>query len=576
MAQPGLRVCAALLFVAIAGTARAQGFALDRFDPSERGSEWFANESLDFRGKARPAAGFVFEGQYRPLAIYNGDGSLRTEIVRNSIVLHPGASFVFFERVRLGLNLPIALYQDGTAGTLQGRTYPPPGSPSVGDLRIGIDGRIVGDYDRPFRLALGARLFVPSGTPGDYDSDGRVRFEPRLMVAGDVDAFVYSARFGFQYRDRSGNFADGKIGSEVNFGAAVGLRILSKRLIFGPEIFGSTVVSESDAAFSLRSTPLELIGGVHYTLPTAAGDIRFGGGAGGGLTRAFGAPVVRYLFDIEWALSARTDRDADGVWDHEDACPGEPGIKTSDPKTNGCPEKQESTPEPKPLPPPPPPDKDSDGIMDAEDACVDLPGVHSDDPKKNGCPPDKDGDGVYDSDDACPDVPGMPSPEKRFNGCSPDMDNDGIMNSLDACPDVPGKPDPDPKKNGCPKAFVSGGVIKILDQVKFKTASAEILPGKDSQEVLDAVLKVLKDHPEIKQVRVEGHTDNKGGADYNRTLSGARAQSVVKWMTAHGIDKSRLTSQGFGMDQAIDTNDTEEGRKNNRRVEFHIIDENKP
>src|SRR5690606_12547641 len=118
--------------------------------------------------------------------------------------------------------------------------------------------------------------------------------------------------------------------------------------------------------------------------------------------------------------------------------------------------------------------------------------------------------------------------------------------------------------------FVKQGQIRILDQVKFKVGRADILPGKDSQEVLEAVLKVLQDHPEITKLRVEGHTDNTGTAKVNTKLSGDRAGSVVKWLVKNGIASDRLTSKGFGPDRPLDTNTTEEGRRNNRRVEFHI------
>jgi OOP family OmpA-OmpF porin len=207
------------------------------------------------------------------------------------------------------------------------------------------------------------------------------------------------------------------------------------------------------------------------------------------------------------------------------------GVKTDDPKTNGC--------------PPPPPDRDGDGIIDSEDACPDVKGVKTQDPKTNGCPPD------------------------------PDRDKDGILNEVDACPDEAGKADPDPKRNGCPKAFVQAGQIKILDQVKFATGSAAIV-GKDSDDVLNAVVGVLKGHSEIKKIRVEGHTDNVGGAAYNKQLSGARAASVVAWLVKHGIEKDRVSSAGFGMEKPLDDNKTEAGRRNNRRVEFHIEDDAAP
>jgi OmpA-OmpF porin, OOP family len=214
-------------------------------------------------------------------------------------------------------------------------------------------------------------------------------------------------------------------------------------------------------------------------------------------------------------------------------------------------------------------------VLDVVDACPDVVGVKTSDPKTNGCPPDRDADGVLDTDDACPDVPGVKTSDPKTNGCppDPDRDKDGIPNDADACPDEPGKQSPDPKKNGCPLAFVAQGQIKILDQVKFVTGSAAIQPGKDSEDVLAAVLKVLTDHAEIKRVRVEGHTDNVGAATLNKKLSQSRAGSVVAWLIKRGVAKDRLVAAGFGMERPITGNGTPEGRRDNRRVEFHIEDD---
>jgi outer membrane protein OmpA-like peptidoglycan-associated protein len=247
------------------------------------------------------------------------------------------------------------------------------------------------------------------------------------------------------------------------------------------------------------------------------------------------------------------DRDKDGVPDSEDACPDVAGVKTDDPKTNGCPS-----------------DRDKDGIIDSEDACPDTAGVKTDDPKTNGCPPpaDKDKDGVADPVDACPDVPGVATQDPKTNGCPADTDGDGIVDAEDACPNDAGPKDPDPKKNGCPIARVEGGQVKISSQIKFKTGSAVIL--KESQPIIDAVAAIMKAHPEITHVLVEGHTDNKGSAAGNKTLSKKRAASVLAALVAVGIEKGRLTSDGFGQERPIDSNSTDEGRANNRRVEFHI------
>ncbi|HXK20400.1 MAG TPA: OmpA family protein, partial [Polyangiaceae bacterium] len=106
------------------------------------------------------------------------------------------------------------------------------------------------------------------------------------------------------------------------------------------------------------------------------------------------------------------------------------------------------------------------------------------------------------------------------------------------------------------------------EQVQFAYNSAQILKASDF--ILAAVAKILSENPQIKGVRVEGHTDNKGGDAFNKRLSQKRAESVSAWLAKHGIDKSRLSASGFGKERPIDSNDTDEGRANNRRVEFHI------
>lgn len=557
----------------LAGTAReaaAQnaGFAVNRFEPSERGSHWFVMESLDFRGNVRPAIGVVGDYQYRPLAIYNPDGSRRASVVNHMLTTHVGASLVLGETIRLAVNMPFIPYVEGEQGRLRGVTFNPPSTENtVGDLRFAFDVKLFGQGEDAIAMAVGAQAWAPTGDRASYASDGTFRGAPRLLIAGSPGIFTYAVKAGVMIRGRDSiDFANAPVGHELLYGASFGVRLAERRFVVGPEFYGSTVLTNEQ--FKTRTTPFEVLMGARYMCSCG---LRFGAGAGPGLTRGYGSPVVRVVGVIEWSPEIEekkeepkpepepeqpkpSDRDGDGILDAEDACPDKAGVKTEDRKTNGC------------------ADTDGDHIYDPVDACPDQPGIPSDDPKLNGCPdPDRDQDGVPNAEDACPDVKGIKSSDPKLNGCpDPDRDKDSVLNDVDACPDEPGKPDPDPKRNGCPKAFVSAGQIKILDQVKFKTGSAEILPGKDSQEVLEAVAKVLKDHPEITKIRIEGHTDNTGTAKINTKLSGDRAANVVKWLTKNGISADRLASKGFGPDRPLDTNTTEEGRRNNRRVEFHI------
>ena len=87
--------------------------------------------------------------------------------------------------------------------------------------------------------------------------------------------------------------------------------------------------------------------------------------------------------------------------------------------------------------------------------------------------------------------------------------------------------------------------------------------------LLDEVAAVLNARTSM-QVRIEGHTDSRGGHAYNVRLSQARADSVKAYLVGKGIGSDRMEAKGYGPDQPIDNNKTAAGRERNRRVEFMI------
>ena len=87
---------------------------------------------------------------------------------------------------------------------------------------------------------------------------------------------------------------------------------------------------------------------------------------------------------------------------------------------------------------------------------------------------------------------------------------------------------------------------------------------------LDRLYKFLNDNPAI-NIEVSGHTDNVGSDEYNQNLSLARANTVKDYLTGKGINAGRITSKGYGKSNPVATNDTDEGRQLNRRVEFKIL-----
>jgi OmpA-OmpF porin, OOP family len=552
-------VAVSALFLAAGASAQtAPGFALDRYNPSERGSDWFANESLDLRGHGRFAIGVVGDWAHRPLLLYSSAGSF--PIVKDQVYAHLGANVVLWDRLRLGASFPVLLWGGGDPVQVGATRFADSSGTRAGDLRLGTDVRVVGEYGGAFTLVGGLLVHLPTGSRDAYASDGKVRIQPRVLAAGDVGPIAYAGNVAFTYRALTEKVGGQPFGSEVNFSLAAGVRLLDKKLLVGPEIFGSTVVADG-GAFDKLTTPFELI---FSAKARARSDLLVGLGVGPGLTRGQGAPGSRLLASVEWFPDIEkappeppADRDGDGVLDKDDACVDVRGRKSPDALANGCPE---------------PKDRDKDGVLDKDDACPDEPGPKNVDVLKNGCPPrDRDKDGVLDDDDACPDEPGLERDEPEKNGCPlRDRDKDGVVDEVDACPDNPGKPDADPKKNGCPEAVVKGDQILVMGRIEFETRKDAI--RSESEAILDGVLKVIEKNPDIGKLSVEGHTDDRGGKDFNKGLSKRRAAAVVRWLVRHGVDKKILSSAGFGQEKPIATNDTDEGRQTNRRVEFHIVE----
>ncbi len=252
----------------------------------------------------------------------------------------------------------------------------------------------------------------------------------------------------------------------------------------------------------------------------------------------------------------RGDRDHDGVFDDEDACPDVPGRRTADPHTNGCPRT----------------DRDHDGVFDDEDACVDVPGRQTDDPKTNGCPrPDRDADGIFDDEDACPDVKGVRTNDPKTNGCA-DRDGDGILDPLDACLDVKGVATNDPKTNGCPPsagpARVEGDHIELDEIIHFETDDARV--HHVSWPLVKKIADLITASPDIQEIHILGHADRTGAEEYNRILSKERADSVRRLLIHFGIDPSRLTTEAFGSNKPRAEGSDKTALSQNRRVEFII------
>ncbi len=188
-----------------------------------------------------------------------------------------------------------------------------------------------------------------------------------------------------------------------------------------------------------------------------------------------------------------------------------------------------------PAPPPPPPpvwkDFDEDGVPDHLDKCPTTP---------KGCVVDKE-------------------------GCPLDADVDGVCDGLDECPDTPLGTAVDEK--GCP-VRVKKVSLSWAQGLTFALGSAKLT--KQAEKVLMDLVVLANKNPKA-VVEIGGYTDSTGSAVFNQRLSEKRAKAVRNFMILNGITPDRLIAVGYGETNFVATNDTPEGRQQNRRVEFKFL-----
>jgi outer membrane protein OmpA-like peptidoglycan-associated protein len=486
-------------------------------------------------------------------------------LIQQQVISYFTGGIQIAQRAAVSLTLPVAWVQSGGDVPIQG--FRPP-APSIFPIDTGtalydvaLEGRALvhDDPERELRVGLGAALFIPSGTFSRGGSDNRVSFYLYGAAEKSFGPLLLVGSLGPHFRPLRGiDGGDSRldVGSEVRINAGAFID-LHDRIRVGGELNGMVGIDENEAGestfFDAASTPFEwlgsgrlLLGADSRTYARASLGTRF--------TNGYGAPDLRVMVSLgRWVLL-------------DDLMPED----TTHVRLSGDRRTLE-----KPMPDK---DSDADGFPDAIDACPQEAEDGQEPYPADGCPAssDRDGDGVIDLQDKCPDDPEDNDGIQDADGCpEKDADGDGVLDVRDACPLVPGMEQGDPKRDGCaskaPRKLVveaEKGELRLLEPVEFETGTAELKEA--SHSLLNEVLGVMLDAPDIR-LAVHGHTDSRGAPAYNRDLSQRRAQAVVKYLTDKGIAFERLEARGFGPDKPIGSNDSDEGRARNRRVEFKIL-----
>ena len=602
-----------LLLHTTGGFASKNNLNTHRFVPALGVRGFLVTESGDLTRHLKWNAGLFFDYSYKALVEIDADnkGLLRT-LVRHRTVASLSAAIGLFDWVELGVSFPLVLSQEGAtiAGDKLKRF-------TFGDLRFSTKIALLQSWKYPVGLSVRLSADFPTAEANNLVGEKNTTLRGSLNLSYTYRGMMLATNVGVTVRTHPQTVFGVRFGNELNLNLALGYHFRK---------VGVTLFSEGLATTRLdkplriaEETPIEVIVGLRWAVwkvhILAAGAL--------GVHRGAGTPAARAILGVMFSTDI-ADRDQDGIPDDRDRCPDDPEDKDGFEDQDGCPDPDNdkdgicdpwvaakglskkyahicrgsdrcpNEPEDKDGFEDddgcPDPDNDKDGICDpwvaatgqskkyahicrGIDLCPNEPedkdGFQDDD----GCPDlDNDGDGIPDVQDKCPLMPEDHDGFEDQDGC-PDLDNDkdGIPDLKDLCPNQAETRNGFQDDDGCPDqlAELFKNQIKIYQKIYFEVARSDVSPR--SYPLLAYVAGILKAHPEILHVRIEGHTDRKGKYFYNKWLSKWRAKAVFRHLVnTHGIDKKRLSYEGFGYKRPLVSGEDPDALAKNRRVEFVI------
>jgi len=500
----------------------------------------------------RPSFGFVLHYQTNPFVLRDPDDNIQATLIDNRLTTELWASLGLFDWLEIGVVLPIVLTQSGDDLAAIGATEVLDGA-SLRDLRIVPKLQLFSDNG--FGIGLLGQIAVPTGDAAQYASDDAVRGQVRLVLDYEHrSGYAVALDGGLDFRPRRVSLTHiSEDAVTLGFALRVPLGVEWLRALATVHA-AIPLVSDRDPTDLTRDSAdgAEVAIEGDLALQARFGDFVASVGVGHGFTDGVGSPDVR-VFGLFGYPPEVGDRDHDGIRDNVDDCPDEPEDKDGFQDLDGCPD----------------PDNDKDGILDVADRCPNEPedkdGFEDDD----GCPdPDNDKDGILDVADKCPDEPEDKDGLGDEDGCPEvDFDGDGIADVSDKCPREPETKNNYQDEDGCPDTLPS---VMLAEVVYFDTARATVKTV--SYPVLDAVVAVLQQHPEITEIGIDGHADERGDDAYNQDLTERRAAAVLDYIAQKGIPRGRMTARGFGESRPIDPGHDEAAWVKNRRVELTILE----
>ncbi|HJL18528.1 MAG TPA: thrombospondin type 3 repeat-containing protein [Sandaracinaceae bacterium LLY-WYZ-13_1] len=471
-------VCAGILAALAPSGAHAQDdvprddFSILRYTPAVGPGNYFMVEGAQTPGHVQGSVGLVLDYAHRPFVLWNADCAPdgtdcevtdeRARLVRGVGVAHVTGSLALFDRLQIGLVLPLALMRgdsfEYTTPSRDNVSLPGGWGFALADPRLTVKGRIFSDADSGISLGATAFVTAPTGhymTRDRYLGDRLPSFGGHAIFQMVNGGFHLAANAGGQWRDET-DFFSTHVGPQITWGVALGYQITPLFSAFG-EATGASAFSEQ-----VDEHWIEWRAGGRLRVD----DFQFHVAAGSGLPpMGVGTPLFRVVGGLSWA-PIRADADGDGIEDAPDACPSEAEDMDGWEDEDGCPEE----------------DNDGDGRPDGDDPCPDEAEDRDGFEDEDGCPDtDNDGDGIQDGYDSCPMDAEDFDEDRDEDGCPDnDTDRDGIEDAEDECPNEEEDFDGFGDEDGCPEEdFDEDGLPDVEDQCPDE---AEDLDGFEDED----------------------------------------------------------------------------------------------
>ena len=420
--------------------------------------------------------------------------------------------------LRLGAVLPLHLTSSG---------YEVDGFRLVGDIRfLASWAALTSDA---FNLTASADFTLPSGNEETWLGDDASIAELSVQAGYRVERVLAAAHLGYRYYADGVPLKDTDWGSRLTVGVGAAYRA-TDALQVTAEANGELLSRTVSTATAAHTKPFEAIAGARYQLNDL---LEVSAGVGGGITQGVGAPDWRAIAGVHWNRS-----DAFSA----------PSIRTA----QAAPVAQAPAPavEEDPVP--------TGWIRVIATNEASMPVTCSVRVLGTGEPPVRGGD------DGWTELQ-LPAGTHEVVVWSDGYQSfhTNIEVTADGTTDInvvlPGG-----------KVAIEGDQVRVFEKIFFELDSTQI--KTESFGILDEIVELLLNHPEITLMTIEGHTDDQGDAQYNVDLSFGRAEAVVHYFTAQGIERDRLQARGLGESRPILPGESDESRAANRRVEFHILE----